>query len=72
MTPYQRMADALLRVQGTTLPIYILDQADEQVPAEVVARKLRDRTDGAVDITGQTILNWTRQFRAADHSEPAA
>lgn len=72
MTPYQRVADALLRTQGTTLAIFILDQADEGVPGEVIARKLSDRTDGAVDVTGQAVRNWIKDFRATETREPVA
>lgn len=71
LTRYQRVADALLRTQGTTLQIFVLDQADEGVPAELVARKLADRTDGAVAVSGQAVRDWTKQFRA-DEKEPVA
>jgi hypothetical protein len=62
LTPYQRLAETLLDID---LPEWILDQANEAVPAEVVARKLAERTNNAVDVSGQTIRNWTAQFREA-------
>jgi hypothetical protein len=63
MTRYQRAADALLRMQDTTLVDFLLDQADEGVPGEVIARKLRDRTEGAIDVTGEAVRNWIKRFR---------
>jgi cell division inhibitor SulA len=63
LTPNQRLADTLIRPHGLHLPDWIVQQADEQVPAATVARKLDAMTDGQVQVTGQTILNWTKQFR---------
>lgn len=77
LTPYQRVADALLRTQGITLLIFLLDQADEGVPGEVIARKLSDRTDGAIFVTGEAVRTWIKKAREAEQRgeldrEPAA
>lgn len=63
LTPYQRLADTLLRDSGDNLVSWVMDQAREGVPGEVIARKLRERTDDSVDVSGQTVRNWIKQFR---------
>lgn len=63
LTPYQRVADALLRTKGTTLEIFVLDADDEGKSGRVIARELYELTDGAVDVTSQAIRVWTREFR---------
>ncbi len=67
LTPYQRVADALLRTQGTTLAIVVLDADDAGKSAHSIARELHERTDGAVDVTAQAVRNWVDQFR--EHSD---
>jgi hypothetical protein len=71
LTSYQKVADALLRTQGTTLPIVVLDLADQNVPLRHIARHLFDRTDGAIDVTGQAVKNWIDQFRENETREVA-
>lgn len=73
LSNYQRVADALLSAtHGKTLAIYVLDLDDEGVRPPEIARRLRDDTDGAVEVTHQAIRNWIRQFRKNDVNEPAA
>lgn len=73
LTSYQRVADALLHATyGKNLAIYVLDLADQGVKAPEIARRLREDTDGAVEVTHQAIRNWIDQFRKDDVTEPAA
>lgn len=73
LTSYQRVADALLHAtHGKTLAIYILDLDDQGVRPPEIARRLREDTDGAVEVTHQAIRNWIGQFRENDVTEPAA
>lgn len=70
MSPYQRVADALLHaLHGTTLPIFVLDLHDQGESTRAIASRLRDATDGAVDVSNQTIKDWLGKFA---HSEAAA
>jgi hypothetical protein len=71
LTAYQKVADALLRTQGTTLPILVLDLADAGASPAVIAQELANRTDGAVDITREAARLWLRQFRENDSREVA-
>ena len=72
-THLQVAADALLRAQhGHTLDGWLLDRDDLEVPAAAIARQLADATDGAVDVTSQTIRNWIRQARRRENRQPAA
>lgn len=73
LSNYQKVADALLNAtHGKTLAIYVLDLDDQGVRPPEIARRLRDDTDGAVEVTHQAIRNWIVQFREADVTEPAA
>lgn len=72
MTPYQTLCDALLKTQGTSLEVFLLEQHQEGVPGEVIARKLRDRTDGAVDVTGEAVRKWIKAARKSEHDPKAA
>jgi hypothetical protein len=71
LTPYQRLADALLQTQGTTLPILVLDLADAGASPAVIAQELANRTGGAVDITREAARLWLRQFREHESREVA-
>lgn len=73
LSNYQRVADALLHAtQGKSLAIFVLDLDDEGTRPPDIARRLREATDGAVDVTAQAVRNWIRQFRKNDVTEPAA
>ena len=72
-THLQVAADALLRAQhGHHLDGWLLDRDDMDVPAPAIARHLAEATDGAVDVTPQTIRNWIRQARRRENRQPAA
>ena len=63
LSPYQRVADALLHaLHGTTLAIFVLDLHESGASTRAIASQLRDATDGAVDVSNQTIKNWLDQF----------
>lgn len=73
LSNYQRVADALLHAtHGKNLAVFVLDLDDEGVRPPEIARRLREATDGAVEVTPQAIRNWIRQFRKHDVQEPAA
>lgn len=49
-----------LATQPETYPLgeWIADQRDSGVAWRVIASELRERIDGVIDLSGQTLLNW--------------
>ena len=66
ITTAQRIADALLRTQGTTLEIELLDARDRGESFERIARNLAARTDGAIDVASGTVRNWHSLYATSD------
>lgn len=62
LTPLQRVADVLLREQGSDLTTFLRERSDLGVPATRIAAQLAEATGGEVDITDQAVRNWLRQF----------
>jgi len=68
LTSYQRVADALLQTKGTTLPIVILDAVEAGESYDAITRRLRDMTDGAVEVTSEAVRKWHRQFSEQENA----
>ena len=66
-TPHAKTVDALLRAQGETLEAFITYRRDLGVSYNRIAKALAVLTDGIVDVTGETIRNWstTNQRKAS-------
>jgi hypothetical protein len=65
ITPHQRTVDALLiETKGITLLDFIADRRDPESfkSYELIARDLRDLTDGIVDVVGKTIERWHQAY----------
>jgi len=54
-TPTQRLAQTLL---GQDLRTWVLARRAERKSWRIIARDLRDATDGSIDVTDRTLLNW--------------
>lgn len=53
------MASALFaQLQGQPLEDWIADQRDAGKSLRAIAAELSDLTDGAVEVSPQTVLNW--------------
>ena len=59
ITPHARTVNALLETQGTDLASFLKDQRDSGLSLAKTARALFEFTGGVVDVTGETIRNWT-------------
>lgn len=70
LTPTQRLAEALLREQDTSLAAFVLYRVDLGVPAAAIARQLADATAGQVVISGQAIRTWVPQLRDQESAAP--
>lgn len=70
LTRTQKMADALLRQQGTDLVTFVTSRAELDVPGAAIARQLAEATGDVIVITDQAMRDWIKQFR--DEREPAA
>jgi hypothetical protein len=62
-TTAQRIADALLRTQGTSLREYLDERRDSGESFERIARDLASRTDGDIDVSSTTLRNWHGSYR---------
>lgn len=64
-TPLQRTADALLRAQGHEggIDAFVLSRRPRSW--RTIAADLREATEGAVDVTDVTLINWYGDRAAA-------
>ena len=66
LTPQARIVDALLRERyGTSLESFIHNRRSEGFSFHRIARELDEFTDGTVEVTGQTVGNWTAALQRA-------
>lgn len=56
MTPTQQLATMLL---GEPVDAWIRAKREAGEPWRVIARELHQRTNGRIDVTHQTLVNWT-------------
>ena len=62
-TAHARTVDALLKEQGVTLEEFIAVRRDTGMSYARIARALYEFTVGVVDVTSQTINNWSSEFQ---------
>lgn len=60
-----KTVDALLRATHDMTLVDILDLRKQGTSYRGIAIQLRGLTDGAVDVTGETIRNWINQLELA-------
>ena len=58
-TQHAKTVDALLKARGFTLEAFIADRRDLGLSYNRIAKALALLTDGIVDVTGETIRNWS-------------
>lgn len=61
-TPHAKTVDAYLQRDGTTLADFITERRGTGLSFAKIARDLFVHTDGVVDVTGETIRNWSDQI----------
>lgn len=54
--------DAMLRTQGYNLPDWLADQLDARESHRRIAELLADRSDGAVNVSYETIRRWVNWY----------
>lgn len=60
-----RLADALwAELEGQPLGDWLVTQREKKVSLRETARYLYDKTGGALDVTPQTVANWTAEYDA--------
>lgn len=65
LPPHAKTIDALLRASHETTLVEILDRRKDGKSYRRIATELRELTEGAVDVTGETIRNWINQLELA-------
>lgn len=66
MTGYQRVVEALFReMRGRDLLEWIAEERDDGQSWQAIAAHLEHMTGGAVRVTGQALVNWSRKQAAA-------
>jgi len=61
MTPTQELATLLL---GQPVDEWIQARRADNQPWRIIARDLYERTNGRIDVTHQTLVNWTESDAA--------
>lgn len=64
-TQHAKTVDALLQAHGVTLEEFIANRRAEGVSYNRIAKALGLFTEGIVDVTGETIRNWSTEQRKA-------
>ena len=62
LTPHAKTVDALLRQRGISLEDFIGERRQEGRSYNRIAKELESFTDGVVEVTGQTVINWEQSF----------
>ena len=66
MRDYRRLADALFTDRvGQPLDDWIADRREEGQSWRAISRELQTVTGGVIDVTPQTLINWTVDSTAA-------
>lgn len=63
LNPHQRLASLLL---GEPLDSYIKTRRDAKRSWRLIAREIYDKTEGQIDVTPQTLRNWSVNGEASN------